>query len=93
VIGRLAARRVIRLSVLLVVAVLAATAPAAANVTEFRQGISSGYANPDQIVAGPDGALWFTESGTGMIGRATTGGQITEFGGIRDREGASVPSL
>jgi virginiamycin B lyase len=37
------------------------------------------------ITAGPDGNLWFTELGTsvgnGKIGRITTGGVITEFGG------------
>jgi virginiamycin B lyase len=31
------------------------------------------------ITAGPDGALWFTESASGKIGRITTGGQIQEF--------------
>jgi virginiamycin B lyase len=34
---------------------------------------------PLGITAGPDGALWFTESGFGKIGRITTGGTITEF--------------
>jgi streptogramin lyase len=32
-----------------------------------------------QIVAGPDGALWFTEKGANNVGRITTAGQITEF--------------
>src|SRR5438046_96686 len=31
------------------------------------------------IVAGPDGNLWFTESGASKIGRITTFGEITEF--------------
>jgi streptogramin lyase len=42
--------------------------------------------NPDacdsyacQIVTGPDGALWFTELSSGVIGRITTSGAITEF--------------
>jgi streptogramin lyase len=35
--------------------------------------------SPDDIVAGPDGNLWFTESGADRIGRITPGGTITEF--------------
>jgi streptogramin lyase len=31
------------------------------------------------IVAGPDGALWFTERKANKVGRITTGGQITEY--------------
>jgi virginiamycin B lyase len=31
------------------------------------------------IVAGPDGALWFTDIGNNKIGRITTAGAITEF--------------
>ena len=34
---------------------------------------------PTSIVAGPDGALWFTESHGDRIGRITTSGQITEY--------------
>jgi hypothetical protein len=34
---------------------------------------------PAGIVAGPDGALWFTDPGNSKIGRATTAGIITEF--------------
>src|SRR5690242_12956985 len=34
---------------------------------------------PYQIVSGPDGNLWFTESDAGKIGRITTSGSITEF--------------
>lgn len=34
---------------------------------------------PAGIVSGPDGALWFTESLAGSIGRITTGGAITEY--------------
>lgn len=33
------------------------------------------------ITAGPDGALWFTESSAEKVGRSTTGGQFTEFSG------------
>ncbi len=39
--------------------------------------------NPDTwanaITTGPDGNLWFTDPGNGLVGRITTGGQITEF--------------
>lgn len=34
---------------------------------------------PDYIVAGPQGALWFSEFDADKIGRITTAGQITEF--------------
>jgi streptogramin lyase len=34
---------------------------------------------PTGIVAGPDGALWFTESGANKIGRITPSGAVTEF--------------
>ena len=33
---------------------------------------------PQQIVAGPDGALWFTDA-SGGIGRITTQGVVTEY--------------
>jgi virginiamycin B lyase len=34
---------------------------------------------PRAIVAGPDGALWFTQYESGKIGRITTAGAVTEF--------------
>jgi virginiamycin B lyase len=34
---------------------------------------------PMTIVAGPDGALWFTESANNVIGRITTGGTVSEY--------------
>jgi virginiamycin B lyase len=34
---------------------------------------------PGGIVSGPDGALWFYETGTNQIARISTDGQITEF--------------
>ena len=34
---------------------------------------------PFGIAAGPDGNLWFTESGAGFIGRITPSGTVTEF--------------
>src|SRR5207249_1593639 len=34
---------------------------------------------PQGIVAGPDGALWYTDPSTNKIGRITTSGGVTEF--------------
>jgi streptogramin lyase len=34
---------------------------------------------PDEIVAGPDGNLWFTDDGIPAVGRITPQGKITEF--------------
>jgi virginiamycin B lyase len=41
--------------------------------------VPSPAADLQHIVAGPDGALWFTEQGAGKVGRITTAGQITEY--------------
>jgi virginiamycin B lyase len=50
----------------------------AQTVTEFP--IPTPGSLPSGITVGPDGALWFTESGgVGKIGRITTAGVITEF--------------
>lgn len=35
--------------------------------------------NPIGITLGPDGNLWFTDEGTGQIGRITPAGVVTEF--------------
>ncbi|MBV8368458.1 MAG: hypothetical protein JO036_05925 [Candidatus Eremiobacteraeota bacterium] len=57
-------------------------------VTAYR--IPSGY-SPKEIVAGSDGALWFTESYTvghalrSRLGRISTSGVITEFSVASDR--------
>ncbi len=40
---------------------------------------NGGITGPHTIIAGPDGALWFTETGANKIGRITTDGTITEF--------------
>ena len=48
----------------------------AGTITEYS--IPSSYAAPTGIVAGPDGALWFTEQ-SGAIGRITISGTITEY--------------
>jgi len=55
---------------------------AAASLTEFT--IPTAPSSPSGIASGPDGALWFTESSSEVnkIGRITTAGVITEFGGL-----------
>ncbi len=35
--------------------------------------------NVQQLASGPDGALWFTDSGLNKIGRMTTGGHVTYY--------------
>ncbi len=50
--------------------------PAPGQITEFQLPAGS---DPDGITTGPEGNLWFTDSGTNSIGRITTGGHITEF--------------
>src|SRR6516225_10961637 len=55
-----------------------------ASITEFplpAHGILPPSGSANQIVAGPDGNLWFTENDTvsNAIGRITPSGQITEF--------------
>jgi virginiamycin B lyase len=44
----------------------------------FGDGPQAVSAAPTDLVAGPDGAIWFTESGTDKVGRITTDGTITE---------------
>src|SRR4029077_5815269 len=46
-------------------------------ITEFT--VPTASSRPEGIVLGPDGALWFTESGASKIGRVTTGGAFTEY--------------
>jgi virginiamycin B lyase len=54
-------------------ATLTLTAPL---MTEYK--LSYGR-NPYGITSGPDGNLWFTESGGNRIGTITTGGTVTEY--------------
>ena len=39
------------------------------------------HLGPYGITSGPDGALWFTNSGNNSIGRITTGGTVTNYTG------------
>src|SRR5207248_6214937 len=47
-----------------------------AAISEFAISLAG---TPRGIAAGPDGALWFTESDAHRIGRITTAGAISEF--------------
>ena len=49
----------------------------AGQITEFS--VPTANSQPVGIAGGPDGNLWFTESGRNQIGRITLAGQITEF--------------
>jgi streptogramin lyase len=55
----------------------AAPVAGAVTITEFP--IPTAGAGPVGIAAGPDGALWFTESNANQIGRVTTTGSFSEF--------------
>ena len=56
------------------------TTPGAALSNSDESGSSLGSeSGTREITAGPDGALWFTESSGDKIGRITTQGTITEF--------------
>ncbi len=65
------------LRALVALSVLLPAAHATAQITEYA--IPTASSGPIGIVAGPDGALWFTEAGASKIGRITTAGVITEF--------------
>ena len=72
------------LAVCLVAALVFGAQVAAADpvgqITEFSSGLNNGSRPASWIAPGPDGNLWFTDSGTTpAIGRITPGGAITEF--------------
>ena len=47
-------------------------------ITEFSLGRAAGLC-PFDIVAGPDGNLWFTENTVSVLGRITTSGTVTQY--------------
>ncbi|MHB1207138.1 MAG: Vgb family protein, partial [Rhodospirillaceae bacterium] len=59
--------------------ILAAASPAFAASTFTEYSIPTASAGPFTITTGPDGALWFTETDAGKIGRITTSGTLTEY--------------
>jgi streptogramin lyase len=70
----------------LVVPWVASTASASTPVVTNYTG--TGISGPDEIAAGPDGALWFTNFANNSIGRITTGGAVTIYTGT----GISYPT-
>jgi virginiamycin B lyase len=56
---------------------LALTTPCQGDVCEYTPPTAN--AAPGTILAGPDGAMWFTENEANKIGRITLAGEITEF--------------
>ncbi len=75
--GRTAIAAVV-LSLTAVVATVGTASPARADgeITAFT---NPGVFSPGGITAGPDGALWFTDTWTDSIGRMTTAGVVTNF--------------
>src|SRR5207302_2167281 len=81
---RPAVRRLARSIVLLVglpVLTFGLTVGTAAASGAGRVTIYPGIYLPSGIAAGPDGALWFTNSGNSSIGRITTAGTVTNYTG------------
>jgi streptogramin lyase len=64
---------------LAVVACIAATAPAVAapRLNEFR--LPAQFALPNDVGAGPDGAVWATDGSTRRVWRVTPKGKISSF--------------
>jgi streptogramin lyase len=65
------------LAALICVLALTAESARAANVQLFA--VPTAEAGLSNIVAGPDGALWFNEQNGFAVGRITTAGVVTEF--------------
>ena len=63
----------------LIPASAAADREAAGSLEVKEYPVPTANSEPIDIVAGPDGALWFTEILAHKIGRITTSGQITEY--------------
>jgi len=66
-------------SICATLALLTPIPPASAQVTIDEFPVPTGGSRPYTIVAGPDGALWFTESIGNKIGRINTKGMFQEF--------------
>lgn len=56
------------------------TSPAGALSEDRVEAVANAINGPADIVAGPDGNLWFTNFGNRSIGRITTDGVVTTFG-------------
>src|ERR1051326_2578438 len=51
--------------------------PPSAKITQFQLPVGGNH--PRELVAGPDGNIWFTEYVANRIGRITPDGKVTEF--------------
>ncbi|MGA7727708.1 MAG: hypothetical protein WCA62_02540, partial [Dehalococcoidales bacterium] len=52
--------------------------PSSGTVTEYDVPVTN--AAPNEIAAGPDGSLWFTQTGVNQIGKISPAtGKITEY--------------
>jgi virginiamycin B lyase len=72
--------RLLGLARMLLVAILvfgSSIVAAAQTIVEYP--LPPGSSGPGAITAGPDGALWFTLSGTNQIGQVTTAGVFTVY--------------
>ena len=65
------------LTILLAVLLPVCSGQSPANITEYAVPTPNAYL--DDITAGPDGALWFTEFEGNKIGRITALGAIVEY--------------
>jgi streptogramin lyase len=60
-------------------ATVASILSAKVEVREFTEFSLPSGSSPFQIASGPDGNLWFTDVGTGKIGKITISGAVTEY--------------
>jgi virginiamycin B lyase len=60
-------------------AVLAFALPSGASALELGKIEEFTGAAPTNLVAGPEGNVWFTDLAAGKVGRVTPGGTITEY--------------
>ena len=77
-------RQVVLVTVLAVLASVFVTfvpVPAGALPVGTATVMARGIAQPTDITTGPDGNLWFTDTGADAIGRITPTGTVTIFGG------------
>lgn len=59
--------------------VLAIGTPAHATIAVTEYPIPTPDSQPNAIILGPDGNMWFTEPNADKIGKSTPGGAITEY--------------
>ncbi len=74
-------------SVLVPLALPAAASAQAGVVSNYT---GPGISDPQAIIAGPDGALWFTNYGNNSIGRITTAGVVSNYTGVGISEPESI---